>query len=633
MCRIVGCFNFNSKIVSESVLLAMRDSLSHGGPDGAGNFIEGNIGLGHRRLSILDLSDAGLQPMTWNDWVICYNGEVYNFLDIRQKLIGIGYEFKTQTDTEVIIKAFDCWGKEAVKQFRGMFAFALWNKKTKTLLLCRDRLGVKPLYWYQKDDLFMFASELRAFYQHPSFDKEINKTAIPHYIQKGYIHPEQSIFRYVSKLPPGNFLELTEKDGVSISAYWSAKEIYVNTATDDRDEETVTAELENVLTESFNLRMVADVDVGVFLSGGVDSSMVTALLQKDAAIPLKTFTIGFEDKRYNESEVAEAIAKHLGTSHTTFYCTKEEFNNTIKSIEEIHDEPFGDTSVIPTFLLCREARKDVKVALSGDGADELFGGYAKYAFSRHAQSVLSIPYSVRKLFYNGSFLLNADWVEYLADKFGIKSFTQFNNKYSKFQQTLLAKSTDELFEFASSYVTQDTLQKLTTVDFNINSDQANYIQPEKLITYFGLKDLNSYLPGDILTKVDRASMHVALECREPFLDPKLIDFAFAIPDSLKIKNGKNKYLLRKILAKYVPDQLIERPKQGFTVPIDEWMKSFLKSELLLLKEDTSFFNSLGLNQTYFNEILHSYLSNKKKYNPHLIWFIYSLYKWYKKWVG
>jgi len=632
MCRIVGYLNFDGKSISESVLLAMRDSLIHGGPDGGGYFTDGNIGLGHRRLSILDLSDAGSQPMIWNQWVIVYNGEVYNFSDIREKLIDAGYAFQTQTDTEVIIKAFDCWGRECVHHFRGMFVFAFWNKDTRKLFLCRDRIGVKPLYWYKKGNLFLFASELKAFYQHPSFIKEINKKAIPHYLEKGYIHAKESIFSNVYKLPAGCFLDFDENNEVYISRYWDAEDIYAKSIIDKRDEDIMAAQLEIILKESFNLRMISDVDVGIFLSGGIDSSLVTALLQSDSDKPLKTYTIGFQDKDYNESDSAQEIAGYLGTDHTTLYCTQKEFKDTITLIPDIYDEPFGDASAIPTYLLSRMARKNVKVALSGDGADELFGGYTKYAYGFNAKNLLFIPYSLRKIVHHLSLSLNADIAENIITKTTGKSYNQFTNKYLKFQQTLIARNIDELFDFSSSYALHRTIQMLTNYNQQKITFESIYKNDASFITYFGMRDIISYLPGDILTKVDRASMSVALECREPFLDPKVIEFAFSIPDHLKIKNGQNKYLLRKILAKYIPTKLTDRPKQGFSVPIDQWMRSILLEDLTLLENDKYFFDLFGLNQVYFKEIMNNFLSNKNKYNPNVIWFMYCLYLWYKKWL-
>jgi len=632
MCRITGGLDFSNNHFSPEVLTAMRDSLIAGGPDNGDLLIDGNMGLAHRRLSIIDLSAAANQPMVSDDWVISYNGEIYNFMDIRNQLMESGYSFSTKSDTEVIIKAIDHWGKDAVNRFRGMFAFALWNKVEKRLLLCRDRLGVKPLYWYFHDDLFLFASEIKAFHQHPSFNKSLDLSGLPHFLQKGYFHSDECIYKYVKKVPPGSFLEINASKEIAISSYWNPKDIYRHSLTDKRSEDEITEELEHILTESFKLRMVADVEVGVFLSGGIDSSLVTALLQKENTASLRTFTIGFHDKMFNEAEVAAEVAKQLGTNHSALYCSEEEFKQVIPELPEIYDEPFADSSAIPTYLVSKLARGNVKVALSGDGGDELFGGYSKYKFARLSAKLLSIPLTARKILYEMSYLVSPDTLESLSTRFKLSSYSQVGSKYLKFQQTLLSKDLDDFFDKSSSYMKDTAIKKLTGItrpELNGKEVETRY----NLVSYLGMKDMLSYLPGDILTKVDRASMHVALESREPFLDPKVIAFAFTIPDHLKInERGESKYLLRKILGKYISPDLINRPKQGFTPPIAKWLRGFLKEELIVMENDPAFFELFQLNQEYYKQILRSFLAGEHKYNPHFIWFIYCLYKWYKRWI-
>lgn len=632
MCRITGGVDFASRTISEEILIAMRDSLSAGGPDSAGIFIEGPVSLAHRRLSIIDLSASGFQPMIWEKWVITFNGEIYNFQEVKDQLLTKGYNFSTKTDTEVVIKAFDCWGKDAVNKFRGMFVFALWNKIEQKLILCRDRLGVKPLYWYFKDNLFLFASELKAFHQHPLFDKTLDLTGLPHYLQKGYFHEEDCIYKYVKKLLPGSFLEIDSNKQIEITRFWDVQKIYENAVIDQRPENEITEELESVLTAAFKLRMVADVEVGIFLSGGVDSSLVTALLQKDNSRQLQTFTIGFKDKQFNEAEVAYEVSKQLGTNHSVLYCTEDEFKQVIPELPEIYDEPFGDSSAIPTYLVSKLAVKNVKVALSGDGGDELFGGYSKYKFARNSSWMLPIPYSFRKILYNLSYAVNPSTVEKIAANLRMNAYTQIGSKYLKFQQTLLARDTEDFFNKSSSYITDAGLGKLTGSELLLN-DTTGKQAPENLLNFLGMKDMLSYLPGDILTKVDRASMRVALEAREPFLDPEIINFAFTIPNHLKISaKGESKYILKKILSKYISPELITRPKQGFSVPIAKWLKGFLKDELIALQNDDQFFETFQLDQKYFVVILQSFFSSENKYNPHFIWFVYSLFRWYKKWI-
>lgn len=610
----------------------MRDSLSAGGPDSAGIFIEGMIGLAHRRLSIIDLSESGSQPMICEKWVISYNGEIYNYQEVKEKLIRLGYSFNTKTDTEVIIKAFDHWGKDGVKQFRGMFAFGLWNKEERKLILCRDRLGVKPLYWYFKDGLFLFTSEIKAFHKHPLFDKSLDLKGLPYYLQKGYFHEDDCIYKYVKKVPPGSFLEIDSQKNIQISQYWDVKEIYENAVIDTRSENEITDDLENILTSSFNLRMVADVEVGMFLSGGTDSSLVAALLQKENSRQLQTFTIGFHDKQFNEAEVAAKVAQQLGTNHSTLYCTEEEFKRVIPVFPEIYDEPFGDSSAIPTYLVSRFAREKVKVALSGDGGDELFGGYSKYKFARYNSLLMSIPYHLKRVLYQLSYTMSPETIAKLTTILRMNSYSQIGDKYLKFQQTLLARNLEDFFDKSSSYLSDSSLRKLVGLQAPLQVT-GNKKKPENLLNFLGMLDMISYLPGDILTKVDRASMHVALEAREPFLDPEIINFAFTLPDCLKISpRGESKYILKKILSKYISPELIARPKQGFTVPIAKWLQGFLKKELVRMQNDSYFFEVFQLDQVHFTGMINSFFSNENKYNPHFIWFVYCLYKWYKKWV-
>lgn len=632
MCRITGGITFSGDNFTEEVLIRMRDRLSAGGPDSFGVFLEDNIRLAHRRLSILDLSPSGLQPMIWNEWVISYNGEIYNFTDLKDELIKEGIVFDTKTDTEVIIKAFATWGEDAVNRFRGMFAFALWNKLSQELILCRDRLGVKPLYWYFKDDLFLFASEIKSFHEHPDFDKSLDLRGLPHYFQKGFFHENDCIYKYVKKVPPGSFLKVNISKKIQFSKYWNVENIYENSFIDPRPKNEIMDDLEIVLKESFKLRMVADVEVGVFLSGGVDSSLVTALLQADNPSSLQTFTIGFDDERFNEAKVAEEVSRQLGTNHTTLYCTEKEFQQVIPELSEIYDEPFGDSSAIPTYLVSKLARKSVKVALSGDGGDELFGGYSKYKFAKHSGSFLGIPYTLRKLLYKGSFFVDPSTVEKLAETFKFNSYSQVGSKYHKFQQTILSRNLEDFFYKSSSYLDDESLNKL--IIFPVLSDKSFLNnKPDNLLNFLGKEDMISYLPGDILTKVDRASMHVALETREPFLDPQVIKIAFTLPEHLKIsKTGESKYILKEILKKYISPELVTRPKQGFTVPIEKWLKGFLKEDLILIQNDSRFFEVFKLNQGFFNEILKSFFAGSNKYNPHFIWFVYCLFVWYKKWL-
>lgn len=633
MCRIVGFLDFANHHSTEEVLVAMRDSLAAGGPDSAGVYLNEPVGLAHRRLSIIDLSAAGFQPMVVGKWIITYNGEVYNYQEIKDELLALGCDFTTKTDTEVIVRAVETWGgREAINKFRGMFAFALWNTEEKKLTLYRDRVGVKPLYWYYKDGLFLFASELKAFHKHPAFYKEIDTTCLPHYFQKGYIHPSHCIYKYTRQVPPGSFLEIDSNGCIEIKSYWDVESIYNSAIIDNKCEDEIIAELESKLLDSFKLRMVSDVEVGVFLSGGVDSSLVTALLQRESPRKLKTFTIGFSNQEFNEAEIANLIAKELGTDHTSLTCTEEEARNVLPHLVTMYDEPFGDCSSIPTYLVSKLARTSVKVALSGDGGDELFGGYSKYKFIKYSKFLLGIPYPIRVVINKFLYFLSPDTVEWLSRRIGLNSYTQIGGKYMKFRETLLAKDLEDFFDKSSSYLSDINLRRFVRNN-DMHLQSRNVSNRGELISFLGLKDMLSYLPSDILTKVDRASMHVALESREPFLDPELIVFSFKIPDTLKIsKDGTSKYLLKKILSKYINPELINRPKQGFTVPIANWLNGFLKEDIMIMSDDTAFFSAFQLNRQFFVGVLKSFYKGEHKYNPHFIWFVYILYNWYKKWI-
>jgi asparagine synthase (glutamine-hydrolysing) len=636
MCRIVGWKQegqYSERSDDNLLIHSMTGSLIHGGPDGDGVFIDTDegIALGHTRLAILDLSDYGHQPMSSDDWVITFNGEIYNFQSIKEELISLGYTFNSNSDTEVVLKAFDCWDVAAIDKFRGMFAFALWNKLTKRFILCRDRLGVKPLYYYHKDGLFMFSSEMKAFHMHPDFDKEIDHSGLPFYFKKGYFNESSCIYKYVRKVPPASILELDKENTIKIYKYWDIAQVAEDAVIKEKKEQECINELEIKMQEAFDLRMIADVEVGVFLSGGIDSSVVAALLQKDRVTPIRTFTIGFEDKKYDEAVIAGEIAKQLGTNHTSKICTDEDLKTVLYSLPYIYDEPFGDISAIPTILVSQIARKNVKVALSGDGGDELFGGYSKYKYIYQNRGILNVPLGLRKMLYNLSKHVEPGVIEKIASGLNYKGYLQIGDKYHKLQETLLAENLDDLFDRASSFSNDHFISEFTSQEIRpLTSNNRSY--SEGLISYMGLKDMVSYLPGDILTKVDRASMSVALEAREPFLDHKLIEYCFTIPDHLKIsKDGKNKYLVRKVLEKYVDTDLIDRPKQGFSVPIDNWLKTYLRHEIESMSYDNEFFRVFRLNQNYFQKLLTVFFQGRNTFRAHFIWFVFTLYKWYGQW--
>lgn len=589
MCRISGFwdFDFHQQYDRNEVVCRMRDTLTAGGPDDAGAWIHETeaLAFGHRRLSIIDLSPLGHQPWHFEHLTLCYNGEVYNHAEVRRELENEGYSFISGSDTEVIIKAWHKWGKACLHKFRGMWAFSLWDARLRKLYLCRDRVGVKPLFWYQKNGLFLFASELKAFHKHPGFRPELNTEATAEYFQYGYITAPGCIFKHTQKLVPGHILEISENREPRIEQWWDLRDsVHKGIAEKQlwlsRDPMEVRDELEKVMQEAFSLRMVADVPVGMFLSGGIDSSLVTAVLQAQSSRPLKTFTIGFKEKAFNEADWASKVARHLGTDHTELYCTPDDARDIIPSLSDVYDEPFGDSSAIPTLLVSRLARKQVTVALSADAGDEQFFGYSYYAsvlkrWEKWAGNPLYPiagfamrpvpPGLVQSLLsaYSGASVSAADKFIKLRNLLGIKDRILF------YDTTVKLIVQDELPTLLA--LCPENPEKLRLERIRENLDSGFSFAQEMMMA-----DMRSYLPDDILVKVDRATMSVALEGREPLMDHKLMELAAQMPMEYKYREGKSKWILRQILYKYIPQEWVDRPKQGFAVPVNEWFKKELK---------------------------------------------------------
>ena len=641
MCRIVGFLDLSYKgnYPLEKGITQMRDTLTHGGPDDAGIYIEPQHGLalGHRRLSILDLSPLGHQPMEFDNLVITYNGEVYNFKEIRKELEKEGYTFKSNSDTEVILKAFHRWGIDAVHQFRGMFAFAIWDKKEKKLTLVRDRVGVKPLYWYFKNGLFMFSSELKAFHQHPKFEKKLNLEGLSLFLQYGYISAPYTIFENTYKLLPGHYLEIDLLGNIEQKPYWKVEDYLLRGVENrekwlKRNEEELIQELEDLLTESFKLRMVADVPVGMFLSGGIDSSLVCALLTKEG-YNLKTFTIGFHERGYNEAPYAKKVAEHLGTEHIELYCTPKEAFEIIPKLPHLYDEPFGDSSAIPTYLVSKLAKQHIKVSLSADGGDEQFGGYLYYYSSYWRWKNFS------KIPLKGvlaSFLEKIEIENILQFLPFLNGKTHLRDRIKKFLSLLKEESyIDQYDTTVKIFLNQDLdklfKQKPLKVISNLSKLDKDLVKKLHPIQAFMYYDLKNYLPDDILVKVDRATMGVSLEGRDPLLDHKILEWSSQLPLKFKYKNGKTKYILRKILYKYLPQELVDRKKQGFGVPIQEWFRNELK-ELYgeYLSEEAV--KRIGIfNEKEVKKLLKGYW-DKKGINHKKVWLLFIFQQWAEKWL-
>jgi asparagine synthase (glutamine-hydrolysing) len=631
MCGIVGFCDFTKRSSREN-LSEMMKKIEHRGSDAHGQSYQeisnAVVGLGHQRLSILDLSNEGIQPMAYEHLEIVYNGEVYNFKEIRVELELLGYDFHSESDTEVILKAYHCWGLDALKKFNGMFALALFDKIEERLTLIRDRAGVKPLYWYWKDGLFLFASELKSFHAHPHFQKEINRDVLALYLKYGYVMQPYSIFDSTEQLNSGYILEFDLKSQtIEKREYWSVADCYKKPLLLLSDDEAIN-QTEEVLKKAFNYRMVSDVPVGVFLSGGYDSSLVTALLQADRDEKINTFTIGFKEKGYDESPHAKAVAKHLGTNHHEYYCSHKDALEIIPKLAEIYDEPFADDSAIPTVLVSQLAREKVTVSLSADGGDEIFAGYDEYAnILKMQKRFKTIPKSMRKGVTSLMGKVSPSHIPFH------QHFYNFETRYEKIQKLLSSENSAQMLKYRSEHFTESQLSNLlafrpNTLKTTFDSDVSTI--SDDLSKMLGI-DYQTYMVDNILTKVDRASMSVGLEGREPFLDKNIIEFAGQLPSHFKYRDGEQKWVLKQIAHKYLPEELMNRPKMGFSPPITEWFRDELKSYFLhYLSRDK--LNKEGYLNT--NEVLKmrdEYLSGKNV-SIKKLWSILMFQMWHEKWM-
>lgn len=594
MCGLTGVLSANN-IPTTSVLSAMTNAIHHRGPDDQGVWIDSTagIGLAHARLAIVDLSPAGHQPMGFlsGRFVIAFNGEIYNHLELRTELEKNNprINWKGHSDTETLLAGFDYWGiRETIKRSVGMFAIAVWDKEENNLTLIRDRLGEKPLYYGWQEDIFFFGSELKALTAHPSFNCSINRDAIALFLRHSYIPAPHSIYQNIYKLMPGSLATISIANPTpTIEYYWSASQVAKDGISNPlpEDEKANINALEKTLLGAIKLQMAADVPLGAFLSGGIDSSTVVALMQAQSARPIKTFSIGFHEKQYNEAHYAKAVADHLGTEHTEFYATPEDALEVIPKLAELYDEPFADVSQIPTYLVSKLARQHVTVSLSGDAGDELFCGYNRYLLTNRIWRYLGkMPLWTRNIISSCILFLSPSTIDAVAEPIfrllpkKYKSLSnQLGDKLHKSANVIKAKDGADLYRrFISliqdpeNYVIGSSESATTPPGIN-NELQSNNDLEQMMLT-----DILGYLPNDILTKVDRAAMGVSLETRVPFLDHRVVEFAWRIPMKHKIHNSEGKWILKQILFKYVPKDLIERPKMGFGVPIDSWLRGPLR---------------------------------------------------------
>ena len=590
MCGFTGFLNQIDIGQAFTIASRMADAIAHRGPDGAGVWVDELAGvcLAHRRLAILDLSPAGHQPMVsfCGRYVIAFNGEIYNHLTLRKELGGGGW--RGHSDTETLLAAISRWGVDtSLKRCVGMFAFGLWDREGHTLTLARDRLGEKPLYYGWQDDTFLFGSELKALKAHPAFRAEIDRDALTLFLRHNAIPAPYSIYQGIHKLPPGTFLQLHagQKDARPV-AYWSARlvaEAGQRNLFRGSDVEAVT-DLERLLVQAVGGQMIADVPLGAFLSGGIDSTTVVALMQAQSARPVKTFTIGFNEAGYNEAEHAHEVARHLGCEHTELYVTPQDAMAVTPRLSSIYDEPFADSSQVPTFLVSHLARSHVTVSLSGDGGDELFGGYNRYFWGRDLWRKLGwMPRPLRAALagmlttlppasWNTAFHKLERW---LPSKL---RYANPGDKLHKAAEILAVRSPEEIYlglvshwKYPAQLVLGSHEPSTLLTD---PAHQADLPDFEHRMMYL---DMVTYLPDDILTKIDRAAMAVSLESRVPMLDHRVVEFAWTLPLAMKIRHGQGKWLLRQVLYRHVPQSLMDRPKMGFGVPIDHWLRGSLKA--------------------------------------------------------
>lgn len=619
MCGICGYIS--NKKINSSILVEMNDTMYHRGPNDSGiwqyDVDNYQVGLAHRRLSIIDLSELGHQPMLSRNerYVITYNGEVYNYREIREELIQLGYSFKSNCDTEVILEAYSEWGNECFSKFNGMFAIAVYDLKEHSLILARDRVGKKPLYYYNKDGHFVFASELKPIMKYPFFEKNINIDAIGNFLCNKYIVAPNTIFYDTYKMVPGTYL-VYKAGKVSTYKYWDISEIYKSYRISEKTSlEEWKRKIDEKLNSSVRARMISDVPLGTFLSGGIDSALISAIAQKNSDRAINTYTIGFYDKERNEAPFAKDIANYLGTTHHEYYVTEEDIFSLIEDITKWYDEPFSDSSQLPSMLVSRFAAEDITVALSGDGGDELFCGYKMYDLvwiAQHTDFLGNLTYHIpgfKQIIEN----TNPE----------LKAFVE--NRNEDFKTQLFA---DVIADEVEKIIGRSVVGKKFEHEARIikNMPISNWQIRRMLL------DMQTYLPDEILCKMDRASMKYSLEVRCPILDYEVVEEAFKIPHKYKYCNFNKKYILKQLAYDYIPKELLDRPKKGFGVPLRKWLRTTLHEEIIKYSDK----DKLKKQGIFIPEEIHRLIKKQQKSDiiiySSVLWSFYIFQKWYQMYI-
>lgn len=636
MCGFAGVLDPNRQYSNDtlvSITKAMGKALYHRGPDDEGLWFDFNddIAMSFRRLSIIELSSVGHQPLSSNDspFTMVFNGEIYNYLELHQALKKEGCNFEGSSDSVVLFHAFKQWGiDKTLSKVNGMFAIALWDKQKKRLFLIRDRLGQKPLYYYRNNRAFLFASELKSFLKHPSFLKRLNYDAVSQFLKYAYVPEPACIYEGAHKVKPGEYIVYHLETGEIVpNSYWCIEDV-VRQKTDNVADELA---IHETLKDAVKLRMRSDVPFGAFLSGGIDSSLVTALMQTQSSKPIQTFSIGFNESQYDESKYAKAIANYLGTAHTELYVTPEEALEVIPTIPDIYDEPFADSSQIPTYLLSKLTKSYVTVALSGDGGDEAFGGYNRhYWVPKLWEKLICKPKIMKYMFAHLIMSLSPqNWnrISGRIQRYVPKRYGQQNigDKLYKVLPLLQFKDPMQIYERLTTY--WDDPQSVMAYKSTRNNSFERVLQD--IVSEMIYRDTKYYLPGDILTKVDRASMAVSLEVRSPFLDYRIIEQAWQLPMSLKVGSGQGKIVLRNLLKMYVPESFFDRPKMGFGVPVSDWLRGPLKEWSYEILNDKGSNSDGLLNHSVISQYWDEHKSGARNWQ-YPLWTVLMLKAWRNK---